>query len=61
MDRSDLISSVARDRRERESVAPNFATQVLYVQDACDFREADDQDVVSRAQELIARRHSAST
>jgi DNA repair protein RadC len=34
----------------------NSATQVLYVQDGCDFREADDQDVVSRAQELIARR-----
>jgi DNA repair protein RadC len=55
MDGSDLISSAARVRSELESVAVGESTSALYVRDGCNFREADDQDVVVRAQELVAR------
>jgi len=53
---SDLIPSVARDRKELENAAFNSPTQAFYVRDGCEFREADDQDLVVRAQELVARR-----
>jgi DNA repair protein RadC len=53
---SDLISLVARDRKELECTARPSSTYALYVRDGSDFREADDQDVVIRAQELVARR-----
>jgi DNA repair protein RadC len=53
---SDLISSAARDRNELEDIARPSSAYALYVRDGSDFREADDQDVVVRAQELVARR-----
>ena len=54
---SNLISSVARDRKELEQAALlHSSTQALFVRDGTDYREATEQDVVIRAQELVAHR-----